>query len=66
MLDFLFAVGQGLCLLGLGWGAWLAFWHSEAFALLRATMSRHRTRLDGARRQTAADDPHASSLGYWP
>jgi hypothetical protein len=66
MLDYLYAVGQILCLLGLAWGARLALGSSELIAALReAGIARRGLR---RRRQRGADveDPHVSGLGYWP
>ena len=66
MLDYLYVVGQILCLLGLAWGAWLALGSSELVAALReAGIGRRGLR---RRRQRGADveDPHVSGLGYWP
>ncbi len=66
MLDDLFMLGQALCLLGLGWGAWLAVTASELAVALRELKSRPQLRSRDKRRLTAAEDPHVSSLGYWP
>lgn len=67
MLDYLYALGQTLCLLGLGWGAWLVVTASELATTLREAGFRHRPRSQSRRqRRTAAEDPHVSSLGYWP
>jgi hypothetical protein len=64
MLDYLYAAGQALCLIGLAWGAWLALASSETLRALREASARHRSR-SGRHRTADVDDPHASSLGYW-
>ena len=66
MLDALYSVGQILCLLGLAWGALLAIGTLETFIALREARVGHRRRLGRARRDADMEDPHVSSLGYWP
>lgn len=66
MLDNLYAAGQALCLLGLAWGAWLAVCSSETATALREAGAGHRRRRAHPGRALEREDPHVSSLGYWP
>jgi hypothetical protein len=67
MLDFLYSLGQVLCLFGLAYGAILAMNSSETFIALGKSRFEHRRRKrGGARPHADGADPHVSSLGYWP
>ena len=60
MLDFLYFAGEVLCLMGLAYGAFLTLRNSETFTALGPPWL-------GRRRKVAEEqDPHVSSLGYWP
>jgi hypothetical protein len=66
MLDALYAIGQALCLLGLAWGALLAIGTSETFTALDQASVEYRRRVARKQRDANDEDPHVSSLGYWP
>jgi hypothetical protein len=64
MLDFLYSLGQVLCLLGLACGAILAINTSETFTALRQVRFEHRVRTRHARRHPTGEDRRVSRLGY--
>jgi hypothetical protein len=65
MLDFLYSLGQVLCLLGLACGAIFAISTSETLIALGQARFEHRVRTRRARRHPTGEDPHLSRLGYW-
>jgi hypothetical protein len=63
MLDFLYSLGQVLCLLGLAYGAILAPSTSETLNALRNARFEHRLRRRQARRHATAETLDISSPG---
>jgi hypothetical protein len=66
MIDFLYSLGQVLCCLGLGYGAFLALRHSRTyFRIGEVRFERRRTRRQ-SKREAVEPDAHGTNLGYWP
>jgi hypothetical protein len=63
MLDFLYALGQVLCLLGIAWGAILAITTSKTFIALDQARCERRRRTRRARRLPTDEDAQLSRPG---
>jgi hypothetical protein len=57
MLDFLYSLGQALCLLGLAYGALLAMGNSKTFTARREARNPHRRQKDRSKRDADGQDP---------
>jgi hypothetical protein len=66
MLDFLYSLGQALCLLGLVYGALLVTGNSKTFTARREACNAHRRQKNRSKRDVEGQDPHSIELGYWP
>ncbi len=60
MLDFLYSLGQALCLLGLAYGALLAMGNSKTFTARREARNAHRRQKDRSKRDADGQDPHST------